>query len=186
MGRLEAYEPVTTSCLARFLPPSCPRTLTSARKSLTPDLNGTLVRPTCTLVHPSQLSPIPNANTSPPTKNSIPHSNGGIARPGSRSRPAFLYAFLPCLPLPTVCAWLDAMMRSSALLRGMVGKRFEAERVRVGRGHVGGDLVGALARDTLGLTRREYSKFSYRYFSLSSFSSCVLLFGLRGLDRLVI
>ena len=76
-------------------------------------------------------------------------------------------------------------MQSSALLHGMIGKCFDAERVGVGRGHVGGDLVGALARDTLGLTRREYSKFSYRYFSLSSFSLCVLLFGLRELDPLV-
>jgi hypothetical protein len=60
------------------------------------------------------------------------------------------------------------MVCSRALQRGMVGKRFDAERVRVGRGDVGGDLAGAWARDTLGLTQCEYGTFSYHYLCLPS------------------
>ena len=50
------------------------------------------------------------------------------------------------------------MVRCSAQLLSVVGKRSDAELVRVDRVDVGGDLVRVSARDTLGLSQKEYSK----------------------------
>ena len=97
-----------------------------------------LVRPTRTLAHPTPLSLATNVSKPKPALKRRNRSSSPLC---VHSRP-YMYSFRVYLFHPAVCTWLDAMVGCSAQLRSVVGKRFDAERVRLGRGDVGGDLVG--------------------------------------------
>ena len=125
-----------------LLPSTLPRTRIpmSTRQLLILNLYETfLVRPTRTLAHPTPLSltaNMPQAQTR--TQTAKP-----LVQPPLRSL-APVHVLLPRLPLPPCRLRVVGRdgMRSSAQLRSVIGKRFDAERVRLGRGDVGGDLVG--------------------------------------------
>ena len=118
-----------------LLPSTHPRARNpmSARQLLILNLYETfLVRPTRTLAHPTPLSlatNMPQAQTRTQTSSSSP----------LRSL-APVHVLLPRLPLPP--RRLRVVRRDGAQLRSVAGKRFDAERMRLGRGDVGGGLVG--------------------------------------------
>ena len=91
-----------------------------------------LVRPTRTLAPVTRNKHASSSN---------PHSS--VVQPPLRSL-APVRVLVPRLPLPPCRLRVVGRdgVRSSAQLRSVIGKRFDAERLRLGRGDVGGDLVG--------------------------------------------
>ena len=124
-------EPVTASYLTSLQYTRIPM---SARQLHIPDLYGMfLVRPTRTLAHPTPLSLATNV---PKPKPALKQRHRSSSLSSVHSRP-YMRSLRVYLFHPAVYAWLDAMVRSNAQLHGVVGKRFDAERVRLGRGDAG-------------------------------------------------
>ena len=98
-----------------------------------------LVCPTRTLAHPTPLS----LATNMPQAQNRTQTAKPLVQPPLRSL-APVHVLLPRLPLPPCRLRVVGHdgMRSRAQLRSVIGKHFDAERLRLGRRDVGGDLVG--------------------------------------------